>query len=157
MSRVMAKNQADIRKIKFDKLKHKVGQVEYEIYQDDYRLPKYRFYKTYKDYTPEDFVKEKENYVPCANCFDNFKQADEFHKGQQVMEMSHLKHERHEAKEEHKHQYGQGPLFNRIISCLCGEDNEAGFHIPGYKPEPKVEDNTDLEKFDETPDYKTKQ
>ncbi|ODN06667.1 hypothetical protein Ocin01_00016 [Orchesella cincta] len=154
MSRIIAKNQADIRKIKYDKLKHKVAQVEYEIYQDDYRLPKYRFYKTYKDYTPEDFIKERQNWIPCADCFDSFKQAEQFHRGEQLANLSHIEHDRYEQKQEHDHQYGKGPLFNRMVSCLCGEDNEAGFHIPGFKPDPKIVDNSDIERFNQLPNYK---
>lgn len=45
---------------------NKAARVEYEIYQDDYRNPKYRFFKKYKEKVTAEDVKEKENWVGCV-------------------------------------------------------------------------------------------
>lgn len=155
MARTMAKNQADIRRIKYEKLKQKIGQVEYEIYQDDYRLPQYRFYKKYMEPDAEEYEIAKANNVPCANCFDNFQQADEFHKGQQIANMQVMTHNQHELAEDQEKRYGKGPLFNRIVTCLCGSDSTGRFKGPGKTTE--REDNTDLDRMDLTPDYRVRQ
>jgi hypothetical protein len=156
MAKIISKNQAQVKQIEVDRAVVKSAQVEYEIYQKDYRIPKYRFYKQYKEYIPDDFVKETENWVPCANCFDSRDQAARFNLAHKLEALSEVKKDREVHKKEQIEEYGKGPIFNRIFSCLCGNDNEAGHRVPGWKPVEREEDDTDLDHFFEAPDYRKK-
>ncbi|XP_035703616.1 uncharacterized protein LOC118434378 [Folsomia candida] len=156
LAKAVAKNQSQVQQLKVDSVVNKAARVEYEIYQDDYRNPKYRFFKKYKEKVTAEDVKEKENWVPWANCFDNKKQEKKFHIDKKLGALEEVQEFRKAKKQEQIDQYGKGPIFNRIVSCLCGEDNEAGYQVPGYKPPELEEDEDDLQHFMEAPHYKEK-
>lgn len=162
MAKIIAKNQAEVKQLKTDRLVNKSARVEYEIYQDDYRIPKYRFFKQYKEFVPKDYVKEAENWVPCATCFDNRAQAKKFRVANKLDVLAEVQAERQKGKQGKTPDQLQKPtMFNRLVSCLCGQENKET-EKPALKPDDDIdqfveEDNTDLNAFFvQTTDYKKK-
>jgi len=154
VAKIMAKSQAQRDMMEVDNQVYKNAEVEYEIYQDDYRLPRHRFYKRFKEHVPEDYYQEKENWIPCAQCFDTKKEADKYNLTGKLNALDRVKANREKKEKERIAKYGKGTLFNRMFSCACGMDNSAGHRVPGWKPPKRELDNEDMEGFSKLPDFR---
>jgi len=87
----------DTKALTLQKDLRRVAEIEHEVFQRDYEIPKYRFWKKFKDHEPTESIKKEKDWVPGKNILNVSKEANKYNNIDDSISLQNIKQERIEA------------------------------------------------------------